>query len=289
MEQVLSSTLGAAQISDIIFGTMRLAHQSPNTNISLLRYLYQHGVNTHHISSEYGSYEAYCVLHQQLKDEGMQIKHAVKIGSPDFKQESFNPLYLEERIDQELLKLGVEQLTIVQWMFRMEQLDDTLRIAVTTQQADDIEGTFSMLRQKGKVVEFGHFPYSNTYAQHVRTLGLTAATINYLNIYEYSNVTFGEVEPFIALRPFAAGKIREVLNNPSLLEALQQACNLNSSEIKAAILFFPFLYPNVKAVVCSLNTKNQVDEALQNYHKIKKIKTNCFHIVNTIIKMTNFV
>ncbi|RZK43807.1 MAG: hypothetical protein EOO90_02650 [Pedobacter sp.] len=289
MSQVLSTQIADVQLSELILGTMRLAVEQPDANLAVLRFLHEQGVDTHHVSSEYDTYSSYLALHDQLKQEGFATKHIIKLAAPHFGEKRFDAVSFEERIDRELANLGVEQLTMVQWMFRMEKLDDDYRVKVTSEQVDEIAETFSLLKKKGKVAEFGHFPYSNIYAKHVLDINLNRTVISYLNLFELQDVTLAQQNSFIALRPFAAGRIKTLLENHELINTLAAENVWSREEVKAAIAFFPLLYPRVQAVVCSLNNLTQAKSALKYYEDVKKLQSNSIDFENTIRKMTNFV
>lgn len=281
-------------LSRLIFGTMRM---NPQTTYSkyydLLNSMLERGIDTHHISFEYESYPLYQKLHQQLKKEHKYIKHIAKIAAPDFKERKFDSAGFEKRIDDELVRLGKDQLEIVQWMFRMENLDDQLRTTIFKRDYDEMDATFERLKKSGKVLAFGHFPYTLLFANEVAFTGLTSLLITYLNVFELSFKQCIKQMPTIAIRPFAAGRIKEILNSEIAIQHIVKASGLTEMQVQACIKLLPFLFPTVKAVILSLNTEGQLHDVLAADSKIYELKKTNYDgeailsSINEAIKLIN--
>ncbi len=283
--------IGGHSISTLVFGTMRMKIQSPYADYyALLNNMFERGIDTHHISHEYESYALYVKLHQQLRRENKNFKHITKIAAPDFKDNKFISKSFEKRIDEELIKLGKNQLEVVQWMYRMENFDDQLRLSNFKDEYHAIDATFEKLKKAGKVLSFGHFPYTPLFADQVANIGLSSLIITYLNVFELSYQNFAKRLPTIAIRPFAAGKIGEVLTNDSTIQQITNHCKLTEEEVNSCLKLFPLLYPEVKAVILSLNNEAQLNDVMNCYNNITNLKKGRYDfetIINTINNTVN--
>ncbi len=268
-------------LSRLIFGTMRMSAD----NASLLNSMYEKGIDTHHISYEYDSYVLYQKLHQQLKKERKYIKHIAKIAAPDFKEDKFDAEGFEKRINDELVRLGKDQLEVVQWMFRMENLNDEVRLAIFNRDYEEMQATFERLKKAGKVLAFGHFPYTPLFANKIAATGLTSVLLTYLNAFELSFQQCVEQLPTIAIRPFAAGKIKEILSNDTAMQHVVKTSNLTEIQAQACIQLLPFLFPTVKGVIVSLNSEQQLHGILAADCEMQELKRDFYDakaIVNSI-------
>jgi len=72
-----------------------------------------------------------------------------------------------------------------------------------------IEYVLEKLKQKGKVKSVFSFPYSVAFADAVGNLDHIDGIISYLNKEEVEYLKFAKKAPFIAIRPFFAGKLLE--------------------------------------------------------------------------------
>lgn len=200
-------------LSNITFGTMRLFDKKLSNNqvLSLIEKCYEVGINTHHSSFEYNSYELYCQSLRQFNRRN-NIKHIVKLSSPHFEEKRFSARILEERIDLQLKALGIDQIDVLQWLVRSKPITDATRLNTIIHQNEEINHSFRELKQKGKIKSVFSFPYSVTFTEEVLKLEEVDGIISYLNLEERDYVQFANSIPFIAIRPLNAGKLIDKQN-----------------------------------------------------------------------------
>ena len=152
-------------LSNITLGTMRFFDKklSKNLVLSIIEQSYEVGIDTHHSSFEYNSYELYCQSLKQF-DRRNSIKHIVKLSSPHFEEEKFSREILENRIDNQLKTLGIDQIEILQWLVRSKPINDVTRLNTLMHQREEIEYSFQELKKKGKINQVFSFPYSVPFA-----------------------------------------------------------------------------------------------------------------------------
>lgn len=195
-------------LSELTLGTMRFFDKGLSVNEvrTLLEKSFEAGIDTHHSSFEYNSYDLYrsALAKSSVKSE---IKHIVKLSSPHFGETAFSSDKFIDHIDRELSALGKDRLDVVQWLVRSSPINDEDRIPLLTHQKDVIEDTFSKLKKEGKVKSFFSFPYSVPFANAVKNINEVDGIISYLNKNETEYKYFAETQPFIAIRPFNAGEL----------------------------------------------------------------------------------
>ena len=270
-----------AEIHPLVLGTMRLAEKELGASqvSELLLTATAFGVNSLHVSSEYPSFALLSDAMQKMTNtQRQQFQLIAKIAGPHFDTERFSEQDLEQRIDEVLQQLGVEQLAIAQWMWRLNPLDDDLRIARMTEQAQEIRDAFSGLVSRGKVAEFGCFPYSDRFMQSAFELNLATSHINYLNPWEIPLFTGGLSHPkqdaeltsgqecelnlkdrkasAIAMRPLGAGKISQV--SAALLQQISQDIGIEHASVAELCVKMAYCHPQVRALVISCSKVEQV-------------------------------
>jgi aryl-alcohol dehydrogenase-like predicted oxidoreductase len=118
-------------LSNITLGTMRFSAErigSQDQAVSLLEYLYDQGINTYHTSHEYETHTFFCDAFKQFKKKAARdTTHIVKLASPHFEENDFTFATLEKNIDLQLQELNIEQIDIVQWLFRQKNNVDEIR------------------------------------------------------------------------------------------------------------------------------------------------------------------
>lgn len=197
-------------LSNVTLGTMRFYDKNLSVNevTEIIENCYEIGIDTHHSSLEYSSYQLYLkALKKSVHKK--QIKHIVKLSSPHFEDNplSFSSKTLETKIDKELINLDIEQIDVLQWLVRSKPISDTDRLNVLYQQTDEIEECLSNLKRKGKIKSTFSFPYSIPFAKEVIKLKQIDGIISYLNLKEEDYSDFANSVPFIAIRPFLRGTL----------------------------------------------------------------------------------
>jgi aryl-alcohol dehydrogenase-like predicted oxidoreductase len=211
-------------LSNVTLGTMRFYDKNLSTKEvnNIIENCYEIGIDTHHSSHEYNSYNLYL---KALKNSSCKkhLKHIVKLSSPHFEDPLlFSSKNLETRVDEELKKLNIEQIDVLQWLVRSKPINDQDRLGILFQQADDIEECLANLKQKGKIKSVFSFPYSVPFAEEVKKIKQIDGIISYLNLQEETYSDLANNTPFIAIRPFLRGTLLQDGNKPEKInECLQ--------------------------------------------------------------------
>ncbi len=92
--------------------------------------------------------------------------------------------------------------------------------------------------------------------------------------------------PTIAIRPFAAGKIKEILNSDTALQHIVKTSNLTEIQAQACIQLLPFLFPTVKGVILSLNSEQQLNAILAADCEMQELNRN-FYDTKAILNSIN--
>lgn len=236
-------------LSPITLGTMRFLDKglSVDTVKRLLNFAHDHGVTSLHVSPEYSSYGLV-----KAASQGDRHQFMVKISAPHFDEENFSKQSLFKRVDDFLRDFQIDTIGVVQWMWRMNPLDDDQRIKRSEEQLSHMKEAFNELVTVGKVRAFSCFPYTPRYMKFVRENDLMSSQTNYLNFWEDDLYEGGVTENSIALRPLAAGQFRE--SDFSLSHCLNYVLS----------------HPNIKSAVISMHTNAQIKEIASIANKVKK-------------------
>ena len=236
-------------LSKITLGTMRFLDKNLSVDdvIKLIEQAHSMGINTHHSSLEYNSYDLYTnALYKTSVNK--KIKHIVKLSSPHFEENSFSEKKLEEKIDAQLQNLNIDCIDVLQWLIRSKPINDKDRINILKNQKKEIEFTLEKLKKKGKIKSVFSFPYSVPFAKKVLELTQIDGIISYLNKEEIDYSEFANTNPFIAIRPLFAGNL---VNNSS-----NEFIKNNS--IKNSMLF-SMNHKKVISTVVGINSINQLN------------------------------
>lgn len=234
-------------LSKETLGTMRFYDKNLSTKevTKIIENCYEIGIDTHHSSHEYNSYNLYL---KALKNSvcKKQIKHIVKLSSPHFEDDPllFSAKNLETRIDAELKNLNIDQIDVLQWLVRSKPINDKDRLNILSLQTNEIEECLANLKQKGKIKTAFSFPYSVPFAKEVIKLKQIDGIISYLNIQEEDYSEFANSAPFIAIRPFFRGAL---LQNGDKDQKIKECLNYIDS------------HKNVLSKVISINSKEQIN------------------------------
>ncbi len=165
------------------------------------------GITTHHSSFEYNSYSLYTSALKTVSCK-TDIKHIVKLASPHFEDDDgFSTKKLVQRVENQLKALDIGQIDVLQWLVRSKPINDEDRLATLENQKQEIKSCLSKLKKQGKVKSIFSFPYSVVFAKEVMEFEEVDGIISYLNEEELEYATFANELPFIAIRPFFAGKL----------------------------------------------------------------------------------
>ncbi len=233
-----------ADVSQIAFGTMRL-RGTVGEAAAHLNELHDRGITTHHSSREYDAHELYL---QALKrcERSATFEHIVKLSSPSFDGEQFDPAAINQLVHEELQTLGTDRLASVQWLFRTPDAQNVdRRLELLADQAEVIDACFSELIKRGDIADVSVFTYHPSFARPALEALPTTSLCDYLNLAETDNAQFlDDVVSFYAIRPLGAG-----------------AMTTSADEVARA-LEWPLLHPTVKTIVLSANSIEHVQSAV---------------------------
>ena len=195
-------------LSDLTLGTMRFYDKGLSSNQvqTIIEKSFEVGIDAHHSSFEYNSYDLYRTALAKTTVKS-KIKHVVKLSSPHFDEKEFSPKKLIALIDRELISLKVECIDVLQWLVRSTPINDHDRIKILSQQKNLINNTFEKLNKEGKIKSVFSFPYSIPFAKEVIDIEEVDGVISYLNKNETEYQHLAHIHPFIAIRPFNAGNL----------------------------------------------------------------------------------
>ncbi|MCH9756777.1 MAG: aldo/keto reductase [Gammaproteobacteria bacterium] len=259
-------------LSPITLGTMRFEEsrfEGSKEAAAFLEYLYERGVNTYHTSSEYETHSFFCDIFQRFKQgkPNCETKHIVKLACPHFEESDFSAVRLEHLVDEQLKALQIEQIDIVQWLFRQKQNIDTVRIPKFENCADEVLSAFSRLKQSGKIKALSAFPYSLPFADAIKRHHFVDGFADYLNFYERNWVKpLHDLQlehlGFLAIRPLFAGKLLTLSTEKKML--LEQFNNrFKLDHVEQMALAYPLLHPNVSSIILSLSSQKHADRAIE--------------------------
>ena len=227
--------------NNLIFGSMRICDYDYDDSywISFFEYLYDSGVNTHHVSFEYESYKRYCkILKKYLSvNPEKKVNHIVKLAEPHFGINSFSETKFYNLIQKYLDDLNCNSIQIVQWMWRGLMKQEKQRISSFKKNIPRISDAFKKLKLNKKVEQIYCFPYTERFAEICLKLPFIDGFTVYRNPKENNFDQIIELceknsKDIITIRPFLAGTMfKESYNAKELLEY-----SLNSNSISKVIL-----------------------------------------------------
>jgi len=205
-------------LSKVTLGTMRFKDKGlTSTDVTrLIECAFDVGVTTHHSSYEYSSYKLYCEALNNSHCKS-QIKHICKLANPHFDELKFDVSKLKSKVESELLQLNTDCLDVLQWLLRSQPINDTERLAILEDQNDQMSFLFQQLKSEGKIKSVYSFPYSASFTKAVVKLDHIDGIMSYLNMHETEYSNWASENSFIAIRPFAAGKLLDGSNSISKL------------------------------------------------------------------------
>ncbi|MBE1286473.1 MAG: hypothetical protein GJ671_01965 [Alteromonadaceae bacterium] len=269
-----------SSLSKITLGTMRLSDKNTSLKdcIGIFDAAIQNGVNSFHVSTEYNSFELVALAFKNLGVNADNCKLVVKLASPHFDETSFSQLNLEARIDNILDKTGLEKIQVAQWMWRQSPVDDSARIQKLLANSEEIKSCFQDISLKGKVDEFGCFPYTSDFMKSVNNLGISKVHINYQNFWENELVNGGIHNYSIALRPFFGGKVKKL--HPNFIKELNV---IENRSVISHSLNYVLSHPNICSAVVGINTLKQLSTIIETSDSIKK-NINTFNTYQSLLE-----
>jgi hypothetical protein len=233
---------------------MRMTSQRKDVNAwaDLLTTLYENGVDTLHSSMEYESFslltEALRLLYK--KSDNIKFKHVVKLADPSFNEEHQSYKRIRIRIEQYKKALMCNQIHMVQWMWRDDLHNDSLRLSKFYKSIHELETEIFKIKNDGLINEFLCFPYTLEFG----LASLESAVIDGYTIYRNPNEilfqplldqAYKKSKDVYSIRPLAAGSL------------IQNAdWNLNS------LIKFSYNHPGVKGIIVSISEEKQLLEIL---------------------------
>ena len=189
------------------------------------------GINLHHVSYEYDSFNRYCDLLSQFrfKHPKIEINHIVKLSEPDFDGRHFNTKEMHRKIQLYKDMLQINKIHTIQWMWRGSLDIEKERLELLSKQKRNIKDYVLRLKKSGVIKNFFVFPYTRGFAKSCLKLSFSDGLIVYRNpsetsyddlIKECSNLN----KKCIVIRPFNAGK--EFLSDLSADELISFSLNL---------------------------------------------------------------
>lgn len=209
-------------LCNISLGTMRFVDKDLKEKevLDLIERSYDMGINVHHSSYEYNSYELYVKTLKKVSCRS-KIKHISKISSPHFDEDKFSFNTLEKRVDEQLKKMDIERIDILQWLVRSQPISDIKRIKILIEQLEEINNAIDILKRKGKISLAFSFPYSKRFAEEIIKLNVVDGIISYLNKEETEYSELAKGIPFIGIRPLFGGSLLKENKESSILDCFK--------------------------------------------------------------------
>lgn len=203
-------------VSVICLGPMRAATKEPTDDAKsrageeALRFAIDSGVNFIHSSYEY---RTRWMMERVLKDHPKRhdLHHVIKVPVPDFKDEGrFDAAKFRLRVEEALKELHAERIAVLQWMWRSDPNQDSLRLPMLPGLMDDLMEAFERMRDEGKAGYMMPFPYTVDCARAAMETGKFHGLIAYYNPIEMEMAAlFDELEErnmgFLSIRPLYQG------------------------------------------------------------------------------------
>jgi aryl-alcohol dehydrogenase-like predicted oxidoreductase len=228
--------------SRLTLGTMRFSADR-HTVEQWARFLIEAhdiGIRSLHVSNEYESWplflESLAIARKASSD--IDFRFIAKLGEPHFNHPSFDAKRLEQHVERYCLKLGIERLEDIQWMWRADLDQDGKRCADFVGQADSIRTCIERLKRNGRIGRFLCFPYSPSFATQALDFEFFDGLTVYRNAQERDYETHldqCQMKSKIAhiIRPFRAGA---TLTDQNLNPQQQLIQALDHPAVETAIL-----------------------------------------------------
>ena len=201
--------------------------------INLFDLMYQKGIQLHHVSCEYYSFNLYCKLLSKFKSKypGRIINHIVKLAEPNFENNIFSTKKLNQKIQLYQEKLQVNKIDTVQWMWRGSLDNEEKRLELFLKQKNQIKDFVLKAKKEKKIKNFFVFPYTFSFAKECLNISFIDGIVVYRNpsetFYDDLIVNCENVnKKCIVIRPFFSGK--EIKSNLTAEKLISFSLNLKS-------------------------------------------------------------
>ena len=290
------------KLSPVTFGSMRLDPQKIEFDaaVELITYLYEHGVNTFHSSHEYETDTFFCRVLNEFRQQHphAEIKHIAKIGVPHFGEGNFKSDRLITLIENRLRDLNTERLELVQWLVRHQPNEDRYRLPILKDCQQELQATWSKLKQQGKVGALTSFPYSFPFAEAVLEFTTCAGLVTYLNLLETEMTPLlkqmaDRGQGYVAIRPLCGGLLTtNYAQNPDDAEAeriqkILTALNISPAELTKLAIQFPLLHSVVTSIMVSVSSIEHAREVVEAVEDLKGSNIDTFNKILKAIASDN--
>ena len=238
----------------IIFGSMRMLEYSYDEYywVDLFDYMYEKGIDIHHVSSEYASFDFYLRTLGLFKEKFpfKVIRHLVKLAEPHFDSDTFDPELFFNKVKYYLKNLSSDQIWGVQWMWRGDLKFEEKRIESFTGNFNLIYETVKNCKKKSLFEGFYLFPYTDTFcsSSHELNIGLSKPLFDGLTIYR--NLKEKEFDGFlnyfsnnIIIRPLNSGNLDKKINKKDAFD-------------------FSVNHPNIDYAIVSISSREKLNELI---------------------------
>lgn len=225
-----------------ILGTMRLLEHHADADAWAAFFIgaWDAGLRSLHCSHEYESFDLLCAVLAILRRARPDVafRHVVKLADPHFGEGGFDADRFIERLQFYRTRLATETVHDVQWMWRADLEDDSLRQSKFERSAPAIEAAVKRCKAERLLERFLCFPYTPAFA----AIAVAQPAIDGLVVYrnrdelDYDETidqahTLGKSN--LVIRPFAGGALlREAASDA----ALDYAFAVGRPGIKGAIV-----------------------------------------------------
>lgn len=226
----------------LIYGTMRMGEVTRSIDewVDFLIAIHALGITKLHSSSEYETFPMLCEIlhHLERVENPPKFEHIVKLAEPSFDDAGFDVARLEQKVDGYCIALGVKYLADIQWMWRQNLDDDSVRLEQFYLAGPAMAAAVAALKSAGKIKRFLCFPYSLGFAR----AAIAMEMIDGLTVYRNADETEYDAliddcakraKTALVIRPLNAGK---VLTNDKVTAAQQVYSSLAKPGIEAGII-----------------------------------------------------
>lgn len=217
--------------------------------VDLFDYMYEKGIDIHHVSSEYASFEFY-IRTLKLFNEKYPlkvIKHLVKLAEPHFDSNVFDPENFYNKVKNYLKILNIGKIWGVQWMWRGDLKFEEKRMESFTKNFRLISETVESCKNKSLFEGFYLFPYTNTFCSLANKLNVELAIPLFDGLTIYRNFKEREFDGFldyfsnnIIIRPLNSGDLDEKINKKDAFD-------------------FSINHPNINYAIVSISSKEKLN------------------------------
>jgi hypothetical protein len=238
----------------IIFGSMRMLEYSYDECywVDLFDYMYEKGIEIHHVSSEYASFDFYLRILKLFKEKFpfKVIKHLVKLAEPHFDSDTFNAELFYIKIINYLNNLDTKKIWGVQWMWRGDMKFEEKRIEDYIRNFNLLLETVRNCKKNEQFEGFYLFPYTDLFCSLSQKLNSDLSTHLFDGLTVYRNYNEREYDDFlnlfpnnIIIRPLNAGKLDENISKKDALD-------------------FSINHPNIDYGIVSISSKEKLNELI---------------------------